>query len=113
VATLGFYRYISDPNEVVQWSQERKINTLNPKAVGTWYAPTRYQTPDQAESELALPIRPTHRAGPIPADEMPDFVTGPRLSQPLFGQPGGGIEVLVGREAWIFGFRDFAGMWVP
>lgn len=113
MAVLGFYRYISDPGEITQWTQEHKIKTLNTMATGTWFTPTRYQTAAQARSELALPNLPTHRIGPIPAGEMPDVVTGPRVSQPLFGQPGGGIEVLVSREVWVFGFWDFAGNWVP
>ena len=71
---LGFYRYISYQAEIDQVKRERKVYSTNPGTqYATWYCPTRHDDPATAQSELALRKRPTHRVGPIPVSEMPDF----------------------------------------
>jgi hypothetical protein len=61
-----YYRYVSNPPEVKQIVDERKIQSVNPATnYLTWYTPTRYRDVDLAQEELALPYTPTHRLGPI------------------------------------------------
>lgn len=105
---VAFYRYLSDPWEVAQIKNERKIQTLNPNALGTWYSPNRYEDPNEARKELALYTSPTHRLGPIPADQMPDFYIGLRPAAPYKGQPGGGVEASTKEPVWVFGLYDFS-----
>lgn len=105
---IGFYRYICDPAEVNQAMNERKLHSMN-RITGhaTWYAPTRYEKPAEAQRELALRRPPTHRVGPIPANEMPDFDIGFRTVAPANGQPGGGVEVCTRSPVWLFGLWNF------
>ena len=110
---LGFYRYISYQAEIDQVKRERKVYSTNPGTqYATWYCPTRHDDPATAQGELALRKRPTHRVGPIPVSEMPDFEVALRPVAPANGQPGGGVEVCVRRPVWLFGFRDLqSGNW--
>ncbi len=108
MAVGAFYRYLSHPLEVDQVRVERKVQTTNPKAPGTWYTPTRYNDPQMAQQELALPRLPTHRIGPILDDQVPDITIGFRRVMPAFGYPGGGVEVLVKGPVWLLGLWDFA-----
>lgn len=103
-----FYRYISYPPEVNQVTRQRKVQSTNPKTqYATWYTPTRYDDPQMAQQELALSGLPTHRVGPIPADEMPSFDIGLRPVAPAFGQPGGGVEARTKSPVWLFGLWNF------
>jgi hypothetical protein len=117
MARVEFYLYIFDPEgnkEVKQIREKRKIKTANPKAQGTWFTTTRYDKPNKAQRELALSEEPTHRVGPIRADEMPDFTIPLRPVAPANNQPGGGVEVQVKDEIWIFGLYDFKdGKYLP
>lgn len=102
------YRYISHPAEVTQVVDERKVQSTNPQTqYATWYTPARYDNPAMVQQELALFRQPTHRVGPIPADDMPDFDIGLRPVAPAFGQPGGGVEARTKSPVWLFGLWDF------
>ncbi len=114
MAAVAFYRYLSYSAEIDQVRVERKVQTTNPRALGTWYTPTRYDDPQVAQQELALLNPPTHRIGPILDDEVPDIAIGFRQVMPAFGQPGGGVEVLVNGPIWLLGLWDFnAGQFDP
>lgn len=112
---VAFYRYVSSPMEVNQVVKERKIQSMNPTTqYATWYTPTRYDDPHDAQRELALGKLPTYRVGPIPADEMPDFDIGLRAVAPAFGQPGGGVEARTKSPVWLFGLWNFGSQcWEP
>ncbi|MDI6815515.1 MAG: hypothetical protein QMC90_05530 [Dehalococcoidales bacterium] len=107
MAQVMFYRYISHPGEVKQIRNERKIKSANPQ--GTWFTTVRYKDPDEAQRKLALSKAPTHRVGPISADEMPDFDIPLRPVAPANNQPGGGVEARIKGEVWIFGLYEFKG----
>ena len=107
VPSLALYRYFSHPTEISQVRDKRKVQTTNPNAQGTWYTPTRYDDPMRAQQQLALRQPPTHRIGPIPADEMPDFDIGLRPVAPANGQPGGGVEARAKEPGWLSGLWDF------
>ncbi len=75
----------------------------------TWFTPNRYDAPVTAQLELALRSIPTHRVGPIPADELPDLdATSLRAVAPAFGYPGGGVEGATTGETRLFGIMDLA-----
>ena len=107
MAQIMFYRYISHTEEVKQIRNERKIKSTNPKTHGTWFSTTRYEDPVEAQDKLALSTKPTHRVGPIPADEMPDFDIPLRPVAPANSRPGGGVEARTKDEIWIFGIYEF------
>ena len=54
-----FYRYLGNSLEIDQLRNQKKIQSLTrqgqPNPQGTWYTPTRYENPADAEAELALP----------------------------------------------------------
>jgi hypothetical protein len=51
-----YYRFVSNPAEVKQIVDERKIQSLNSHTnYLTWYTPTRYGNVNQAQQELAMP----------------------------------------------------------
>ena len=105
---LTFYRYISHSDEVSQVQQERRIQSTNPRTGrATWYTTARYDDPLVAQRELALDRAPTHRVGPIPADQMPPFDRGPRDAATLGGRPGGALEVRTTFPVWLCGLWDF------
>jgi hypothetical protein len=108
-----YYRYFSYPDEIAQWQQHRLIHSTNPfRSRQTWYTTTRYEDPAQAQRLLALQSTPTHRVGPIPEDEMPEFdICGLRRVEPAHGFPGG-MEVCTTKPVFIFGCYNFvAGNW--
>ena len=109
MARVSFYRYMSHPLEIDQTHRQRRIQTTNPYAAGTWYTPTRYEDPAIAQIELALDRRPTHRVGPVPYGDMPTFNVALRRVDPANGQPGGGWEVRVSEPVWLFGCWHFDG----
>ena len=105
-----FYRYLSNPSEIDQLRNEKKIQSLiegQPNPQGTWYTPTRYEYSADAEAELALPYTPTHRIGPVGADMMPDFDIPLRSVAPANQQPGGGVEARTKGVVWLLGLYDF------
>jgi hypothetical protein len=105
---IEFYRYISDPAEASQILHDRKIQSKNAKTgYRTWYSPTRYDNPNDAQRELALPNLPIYRIGPIPGDQMPTFDIPLRSVSPAFGQPGLGVEVRTAFPVWLFGLWNF------
>ena len=106
----GFYRYLSSSQEISQVIDERKVQSTNSSTqYATWYCPTRSDSDSMAEQEVALPRPPTHRIGPIPNDQMPQFDIGLRPVSPAFGQPGGGVEARTAAPVWLFGLWDFQG----
>ena len=105
---LQFYRMVSYQPEIDQIQDQRMIRSTNPTTRhATWFTTKRYDIPSDAQRELALRNPPTHRVGPIPADEMPDFEIGPRPIAPLGGQPGRGVEVMTRQAVYLFGVFDF------
>ena len=106
---VAFYRYMSYPSEVSQVTGERKVQSTNPTTqFATWYTTIRYDSAVTAQQELALSKSPTHRVGPIPANEMPDFDISLRSVAPAFGHPGGGVEARTKSPVWLFGIWDFS-----
>lgn len=104
---LEFYRYVSNPDEIKQMLEQRRIQSTNPKGRITWYTTVRYDDPVVAQRELALSRAPTHRIGPIPADVMPSFDAGPRDVAPLGGKSGGGLEARTPSPVFVFGLWNF------
>jgi hypothetical protein len=104
---IEFYRYLSDPDEVRQVIEQRKIESRNPK--GTWWTTYRFDDPVEAQEVLALASTPTHRVGPIDASRMPSFdETTLRPVASAQGQPGGGIEGRTTGVVWLFGVYDLS-----
>ncbi|OGF58604.1 MAG: hypothetical protein A2Y62_08010 [Candidatus Fischerbacteria bacterium RBG_13_37_8] len=108
------YRYISQQVEKDQIINERKIQSINAATnYATWYTITRYDDENTAQQELALPLIPSFRIGPIRLDEMPNLSILFRSVAPAFGQPGGGIEVMTELPIWLFGLWDFgSNIWI-
>lgn len=110
---LWCYRCISDPSAVKQIRDERKVQSLNPRTNRqTWYTPTRYSHVSQAQQELALPQPPTHRVGPIADADLGSWAIPLRRCPPMFGQPGGGLEMATYEVVWLCGLWNFnPGTW--
>jgi len=88
-----FYRYLSNPAEMKQLLDERRIQSVNPLTnYLPWYPPARYGNIDLAQRELAMPYTPTHRVGPIPDTHIGSMHVPPRLAWPAHGFPGGGLD---------------------
>jgi hypothetical protein len=102
-----YYRYISSQSEVRQVLEERIVESANNNTPYTWFTPTRYEDPQRAKEELALPRDPHHRVGPLHDVQMPSFNQGPRKIQPNFGEPGGGVEVCTTESVPLFGLWNF------
>ncbi|MDA1190821.1 MAG: hypothetical protein O3A46_03945 [Candidatus Poribacteria bacterium] len=104
---MQLYRYLSDENEYEQIQRERKVQTLNPTyGYRTWFTVTRYDDVQQAQEELALPLTPRYRVGPIAVD--PDeYALQLEQVQPSFGHPGSGIECSTTEPIWLFGVWSF------
>jgi hypothetical protein len=99
---IWYYRYVSNPAEVKQIVDERKIQSLNARSnYLTWYTPTRYGDVDQAQRELALPYPPTHRVGPFPDTYLGNPHIPVRLAAPFHGFPGGGLEMATYEVVWL------------
>jgi hypothetical protein len=108
-----YYRYLSNPPEVKQLIDERKIQSLNATTnYLTWYTPTRYEDVNQAKQELSMPYIPTHRVGPIPDIHFGSEEVPLRLSSPFYGCPGGGLEMATRDVIWLSGLWNFnPGSW--
>jgi hypothetical protein len=108
-----YYRYVSNPPEVKQILDERKIQSVNPATNSlTWYTTTRYREVDVAQQELAMPYTPTHRIGPIPNTYVVSLDVPLRLAAPAYGFPGGGIEMATSDVIWLCGLWNFnPGRW--
>jgi len=101
VARLGFYRYTDDSEAAI--IQEQGCIESAPNGTCKWYTPNRFESGIEAQRYLALAYTPTHRIGPIPADELPDFDHASlRLVAPSFGQPGGGLEAATTQPHYLF-----------
>ncbi len=106
----NYYRYITDVHERNQLVSERKIHSRNPmRGHETWFSPTRYDNPLQAQQNLALPatILPIYRLGPIPETAIENLTIGPRRVQPANGHPGGGLEIATRSPVWLLGLWSF------
>jgi hypothetical protein len=108
-----YYRYVSNPAEVKQIIDERKIQSLNPHTNRlTWYTRARYIDLAQAQRELAMPNRPTHRMGPTDESYLGSLHVSLRLCPPMHGFPGGGVEVATFDVVWLIGLWNFnPGAW--
>lgn len=108
-----YYRYVSNPPEVKQIVDERKIQSVNPATnYLTWYTPTRYRDVDLAQEELALSYTPTHRLGPIPDMYVVNMDVPLRLTDPAYGFSGGGLEMATLEVIWLCGLWNFnPGTW--
>ncbi|MGH8072346.1 MAG: hypothetical protein ACRERE_45355 [Candidatus Entotheonellia bacterium] len=105
-----YYHYIDDPAEVTQIKDDRRIQSMQPSANPlTWYTPTRYDNPSQAQQDLSMSKSPTHRVGGIPDAAMPTFHVSLRLAPAAHGQPGGGVEAATRDIVWLCGLWNFAG----
>jgi hypothetical protein len=102
-----YYRYISNPAEVVQVKLQRRVQTVNPVAAGTWYSPTLYDDPDLAWRELAMPYCPIFRIGPIHPDLFGSIVHPLRPVAADFHKPGGGWEICIQGAVYVGGLWDF------
>lgn len=103
-----YYRYISEQREVDQLTEDRILESVGTSDPYTWFAPMRFEDPQDAKEKLALPNLPEHRIGPLYEVTMPSFDKGPRKVQANFGEPGGGVEVCTTREIRLQGLWDFA-----
>lgn len=103
MAQTFYYRYVGQ-QEANAIDQRRNIKSGSGI---TWFTPNRYDSPAQAQQELALRSMPSHRVGPIPADELPDLDAAPlRPVAPKYGQPGGAVEGATYGETYVFGIID-------
>lgn len=103
---LKYYRYVS-PAEAYAVETSNVIMTFS-NTGRTWYTPDRYSTRDEARAQLALPAVPSHRVGPYPEDELPNWVVALSRAAPNFGQPGGGWEAATDEAAYVFGVLPLA-----
>jgi len=105
---VWYYRYVSNPAEVEQILDERKIQSLNPASnYLTWYTPTRYGDINLAQQELAMPYTPSHRVGPIPDMYVVSMPVPVRRADPAYGFPGGGFEMATSDVIWLSGLWNF------
>ena len=105
MAQVFFYRYVG-PQEANDIAQRHVIKSGSGI---TWFTPNRYDAAATAQRDLALQAIPTHRVGPIPADELPDLdATSLRPVAPAFGFPGGGVEGATTVETHLFGIMGLA-----
>src|SRR5688572_27930302 len=103
---LQYYRYVG-PAEAYAVETSKVVMTFS--ATGrTWFTPDRYATRDEARMLLAMPAIPSHRVGPYPEDELPQWAVPLRRVQPSFGQPGGGWEAATDEAAYVFGVLPLA-----
>lgn len=105
MAQTLFYRYVG--NSEAKDIENRRV--ISSRTGVTWFTPNRYDSATQAQQELALPLVPTHRVGPIPSDELPDLdVTSLQPVAPAFGYPGGAVEGATSSVTHIYGIIDLA-----
>ena len=101
MAQVMFYRY-TDDTEAGEIRENNRIEPA-PNQICKWFTPDRYDTGEEAQRFLAMRYIPTHRVGPIPSDELPDFDhIFLRVVAPAHGQPGGGLEAATTRIAHLF-----------
>jgi len=94
---IGYYHYTQNPRLTLI----NEFGTIFWSTPFVWYTPDRYETVQDAQEFLALPLQPTHRVGPISEDSLPHLVIALRRVQPNFGQPGGGWEIAVGAPVYL------------
>ena len=76
-----FYRY-TDDTEVGEIKKNNRIGPA-PNQTCKWFTPDRYDTGEEAQKFLAMRYIPTHRVGPIPSDELPDFDHIPHVKKAI------------------------------
>ena len=104
---LNFYRYISN-SEKGYIRQNKRIQTNNLNALGTYYTPDRFDDPVDVQSFLSLRKTPENRVGPISRFALPVFDVIPlRITPPAHGQPGGAYEACTSHPVYIFGIYNF------
>lgn len=102
MAQIFFYRY-TDDNEA-RFIRQNGCIKPGPSQLSKWFTPDRYETGTEAQTFLAMAYTPTHRIGPIPELEMPDFDhTSLRIVGAANSQPGGGLEVATTHIYYLFG----------
>lgn len=106
MAQVLFYRYVDDAEATII-QRDKRIEPVQGQTC-KWYTPDRYDSGADAQKYLALQYAPTHRVGPIPSDEMPDFDHTPlRVVGADRGQPGGRLEAATSKALYLF---DIAGI---
>lgn len=101
MAQVMLYRY-TDSGEAAAIQRDQRIEP-GPGKICKWYTPDRYDVGADAEKFLALAYTPTHRIGPIPSDDLPDFDHVPlRVVGAANGQPGGGLEAATTQTMYLF-----------
>lgn len=101
MARIVFYRYADDVEAALVY-ENRRIES-GPNQTCKWYSPDRYESGADARRFLSLSYTPTHRIGPIPADDLPDFDhTDLQGVLPNFGQPGGGLQAATTKTFYLF-----------
>jgi len=103
---IKYYRYVT-PAEAYAVETTNIIMTFG-NTGRTWYTPDRYSTRAEARSYLALPAVPSHRVGPYPEDELPNWAVPLGRVKPNFGQPGGGWEAATDEVTYVFGVLPLA-----
>lgn len=98
MAQVEFYRYIDD----FEAALIIRTKKLEGRGGVTWYTPGMHDLADDAQKYLAMSYRPTHRVGPIPADEMPPFDIPLRPVAPANNQSGGGVEARTDKPKRLF-----------
>jgi hypothetical protein len=86
---LLFYRYVGK----AEAESIDNTGVIQSRSGVTWFTPDLYDSVEEAQRMLALPDRPSHRVGPIPVDELPDFDhCSLQFVHPAGPHPGGGLE---------------------
>lgn len=95
-----FYRYVGDDEK--EFIEEN--NMILSYSGETYFTLDRYDSAEEAQQYLALPVRPAWRIGGITAERMPemDAVAECRV-RPMHGQPGGGSECATSEPVYLFG----------
>lgn len=103
-----YCRYVSNPMEVQQIKEERKILSVNTTTNReTWFTTDAYDDITMAEECLSLPATPSHNVGPVSDAMMPYCHISARIVAPMYGKRGGGIEVATMEPVWLCGLWDF------
>lgn len=104
-----FYRYLSSQDEVLQIINERRVQSRNSLTqYETWYTPKRYDNSDHARRELAMPLPPNHRIGPILEGYLPPLHIQLRVVGARHNCPGGGLEISTLEPVWLPGLWEFS-----
>lgn len=101
MAQMVFYRY-TDDYEANLIRQSRQIAPA-PGQRTKWYTTDLYLSGADAKEYLSMRFTPTHRIGPIPADELPDLDSPSlRVVARKFGNHDGGLEAATSESVYLF-----------